>query len=190
MKRVETPLPGVCILEPKVHRDGRGFFLEAYNQRLFVELGITCPFVQDNHSRSTRGVVRGLHYQLDQPQDKLVRVIAGEVYDVAVDVRRGSPTFGKHVGVMLSAENMRMLFVPKGFAHGFCVTSDSAEFLYKCSDFYSPASERGVLWCDDELGIDWPLGGAEPVLSDKDRAYKTLRLQPEADLPVYQGDGS
>lgn len=190
MKRIDTELPGVCVLEPVVHGDRRGFFLESYNRQTFAELGITCDFVQDNHSRSSCGVVRGLHYQLGQAQDKLVRVMAGEVYDVAVDVRRGSPTFGRAVGVMLSGENMRMLFVPKGFAHGFCVVSESAEFLYKCSDFYAPAEERGVIWNDPQLGIEWPLGGAEPIVSPKDLAYGTLATRPADDLPVYQGDPS
>ncbi|MCP4377836.1 MAG: dTDP-4-dehydrorhamnose 3,5-epimerase, partial [bacterium] len=143
MKRIETNLPGVCIIEPDVFGDERGFFMESYNARSFEQLGINCTFVQDNHSRSRRGVVRGLHYQLEQPQAKLVRVTLGEVYDVAVDLRRGSQTFGQWTGVTLSDENKRMFFVPEGFAHGFCVISEFAEFAYKCSDFYAPQTERG-----------------------------------------------
>ena len=187
MKRIETALPGVCILEPALHGDHRGFFMEVYNQRTLEQLGISCKFVQDNHSRSIHGVVRGLHYQLGQPQDKLVRVLLGEVFDVSVDLRRGSPTFGQHVSVVLSAENRRMLFVPKGFAHGFCVISEYAEFVYKCSDFYAPAEERGILWSDEALGIAWPLEGVAPIVSSKDEAYGTLAARSPADLPVYEG---
>ena len=184
MKRIETNLPGVCIIEPDVHGDDRGFFMESYNQRDFAQLGIDCAFVQDNHSRSQCGVVRGLHYQLNQPQAKLVRVMLGEVYDVAVDVRRGSETFGRWAAVTLSAENKRMLFVPEGFAHGFRVISEFAEFAYKCSDFYAPAEERGIIWNDPELAIGWPLGDVEPILSTKDAAYGPLSAMNENDLPV------
>ena len=188
MNRIETAITGVCVLEPVVHGDGRGFFLEYYNERTFGRLGITHRFVQDNHSSSRRGVLRGLHYQLDAPQAKLVRVIAGEVFDVAVDVRLGSPTFGKWVGDFLSAENKRMLFVPEGFAHGFYVMSERAEFLYKCSDFYDPPSERGIIWNDADVAIDWPLAaGAQPTLSDRDRAFRSLREVDEKDLPLYPG---
>lgn len=186
MKRIDTDLPGVCIIEPTVFGDHRGFFMESYNQRTFAELGIHHAFVQDNHSRSYKGVLRGLHYQLNQPQAKLVRVTVGEVYDVAVDVRRGSPTFGKWVGVTLSAENKRMFFVPEGYAHGFYVISDHAEFMYKCSDFYAPAEERGVIWNDPDLAIDWPLNVDEPILSEKDQAYGTLSTRPVEDLPSFE----
>jgi dTDP-4-dehydrorhamnose 3,5-epimerase len=187
MKRIETPLPGVSILEPVVHGDRRGFFLESYNQQTFAKLGIHHVFVQDNHSRSQRGVLRGLHYQLGRPQAKLVRVIMGEVYEVAVDVRRGSPTFGKWTAVNLSAENMRMFFIPDGFAHGFYVLSEYAELCYKCSDFYAPQEERGIIWNDPDLAIVWPLSGAEPILSAKDAAYGMLATRPQADLPIYKG---
>ena len=182
MRRIETALPGVCIIEPKVFGDERGWFFECYHRRVFAELGIDCEFVQDNASRSQRGVLRGLHYQLARPQDKLVRVSVGEVYDVAVDVRVGSPTLGKWVGVTLSAENKRMLFVPKGYAHGFSVVSEVAEFVYKCSDFYAPAEERGVIWNDPGLAIPWPLARVEPNLSAKDRLYETLASRPAGDL--------
>jgi len=180
----------VCIIEPDVHGDDRGFFMESYNKRDFAQLGIDCAFVQDNHSRSQRGVVRGLHYQLGQPQAKLVRVMLGEVYDVAVDVRTGSETFGRWTSVTLSAENKRMLFVPEGFAHGFCVISESAEFAYKCSDFYAPAEERGIIWNDPELAIGWPLGDVEPILSTKDAAYGPLSAMRENDLPVCREGSS
>ena len=186
MKRTETAIEGVLLLEPVVHGDRRGFFLEFYNERTFRELGITHRFVQDNHSSSRAGVLRGLHYQLTHPQAKLVRVIAGEVFDVAVDVRRGSPTFGKWVGQVLSAENKRMLFVPEGFAHGFFVLSDEAQFLYKCSDFYDPQGERGIIWDDPEIAVEWPIvNGARPMLSEKDRRYPPLEQIAAGDLPVY-----
>jgi len=184
VKRIETNLPGVCIIEPDVHGDDRGFFMESYNQRDFARLGIDCTFVQDNHSRSQRAVIRGLHYQLDQPQAKLVRVTLGEVYDVAVDVRTGSETFGRWASVTLSAENKQMLFVPEGFAHGFCVISEFAEFAYKCSDFYAPADERGIIWNDPELAIPWPLGDHAPILSPKDAAYGPLSAMSNNDLPA------
>jgi dTDP-4-dehydrorhamnose 3,5-epimerase len=185
VKRSDTALPGVCILEGVVHGDERGFFTELYRADTFRAVGIDCAFVQDNYSRSAKGVLRGLHYQLGRPQAKLVRVLQGEVYDVAVDVRRGSPTFGRWVGEVLSAANRRSLFVPAGFAHGFCVMSASAEFLYKCSDLYAPAEERGIAWDDPQLAIPWPLDGAAPTLSAKDRAYGTLATRPEADLPRF-----
>src|SRR6185369_2035035 len=168
MKVLRTDLPGVLILEPKVFGDARGFFLESYNKRAFREAtGLDVEFVQDNHSSSARGVLRGLHYQIRQPQGKLVRVIAGEVFDVAVDLRRSSPTFGRWVGERLSGENRRMLWVPEGFAHGFLVTSQSAEFLYKTTDYYAPEHERTLLWSDPAIGIAWPLEG-EPQLKAKD----------------------
>ena len=185
MKRIDTDLPGVCILEPAVHGDERGFFMESYNAKTFLEAGIPHTFVQDNHSRSGRGVLRGLHYQLGHAQAKLVRVVSGEVFDVAVDVRRGSPTFGKWTGVRLSEQNHRMFFVPEGFAHGFCVLSEVADFLYKCTDFYSPPDERGIIWNDPGVGIDWPLDGREPVISAKDAAYGTLATRPPEDLPQF-----
>ena len=167
MKRIETSLPGVVILEPKVFGDARGFFFESWNKRTLTELGIDVDFVQDNHSKSQQGVLRGLHYQLHQPQGKLVRVIAGEVFDVAVDLRRSSPNFGKSVGFILSAENQRMAWIPPGFAHGFYVMSPVAEFLYKTTDYYAPAHECSLLWNDPALEIDWPLLG-EPLLAAKD----------------------
>ncbi|MCX7673830.1 MAG: dTDP-4-dehydrorhamnose 3,5-epimerase [Thiobacillaceae bacterium] len=174
MRVIETRLPGVLILEPKVFGDARGFFLESYNERTFAELGLPTRFVQDNHSRSARGVLRGLHYQIRQPQGKLVRVVRGAVFDVAVDLRRGSPTFGRWEGVELSEHNQRMLWVPPGFAHGFYVLSELADFLYKTTDFYAPEHERAIRWDDPDLAIAWPLAG-EPLLSAKDRAAPSLR---------------
>ncbi|ALD89748.1 dtdp-4-dehydrorhamnose 3,5-epimerase [Cupriavidus gilardii CR3] len=188
---IRTEIPEVLILEPKVFGDQRGFFFESFNSRQFAEAtGLNRVFVQDNHSRSARGVLRGLHYQIQHPQGKLVRVVAGEVFDVAVDIRKGSPTFGKAVGVTLSAENKRQLWVPEGFAHGFLVTSDHAEFLYKTTDYWYPEYERSLLWNDPALGIDWPIDG-EPMLAAKDAAGKPLA---EADLfssddPSLQGPG-
>lgn len=174
MQPTETGLPGLLVLEPRVFGDARGFFFESYNQRNFAEVtGFSQNFVQDNHSRSARNVLRGLHYQIKQPQAKLVRVVAGEVFDVAVDIRRSSPTFGKWFGTTLSAENKKMMWIPEGFAHGFLVLSDFAEFLYKTSDYWAPEHERSIAWNDGELGIAWPLHG-EPVLSDKDRTGKAL----------------
>jgi dTDP-4-dehydrorhamnose 3,5-epimerase len=170
MNVIQTAIPGVVIIEPKVFGDDRGFFYESYNQQRFEELTGSAPvFVQDNHSRSARGVLRGLHYQIQQTQGKLVRVTAGEVFDVCVDLRRSSPTFGQSVSVILSAENHRQFWVPPGFAHGFLVTSDSAEFLYKTTDYYAPQYERSLFWNDPALGIDWPLQ-QEPLLSVKDKA--------------------
>lgn len=175
MKVLATILPDVFILEPKVFGDARGFFFESYNKREFRgATGLDVDFVQDNHSRSSRGVLRGLHYQIAQPQGKLVRCVSGEIFDVAVDLRRGSPTFGRWVGNLLSAENRRQLWIPPGFAHGFLVLSESADFLYKTTDYYAPEYERCLRWDDPDLAIDWPMAGA-PVLSDKDRAGKWLR---------------
>lgn len=182
-ERVETELPGVIVLKPKVFRDARGFFAETYHAEKFADLGITVKFVQDNHSCSARGTLRGLHYQLRRPQAKLCRVIRGEVFDVAVDIRRGSPHFGKWAGVVLSAEEMNQIFIPAGFAHGFVVLSATAEFLYKCSDFYDPSSEGGVAWNDPDLGITWPI--SEPTLSEKDRQYPALRDISAERLPDY-----
>jgi dTDP-4-dehydrorhamnose 3,5-epimerase len=173
MKAIPTAIPEVVLIEPRVFGDDRGFFYESWNQRTLVDLGIHAEFVQDNHSRSQRNVLRGLHYQIDHAQGKLVRVTAGTVYDIAVDLRRSSPTFGKWVGFTLSADDKRMAWIPPGFAHGFCVTSDWAEFLYKTTDYWSPAHERTLLWNDPQLGIPWPLDG-EPVLAAKDKAGTPL----------------
>ena len=175
MNLIPTAIPDVLLLEPRVFGDERGFFLESWNKRTFAELGITADFVQDNHSRSQKNVLRGLHYQIEHAQGKLVRVTAGEVYDVAVDLRRSSPTFGRWVGFTLSAADKRMAWIPPGFAHGFLVTSDSAEFLYKTTDYYSPAHERTLLWNDPQLAIHWPLDG-EPLLAAKDKAGTPLAL--------------
>ena len=174
MKVTPTSLEGVVIIEPKVFGDARGFFYESFNQKSFnAATGLSETFVQDNHSRSVMGVLRGLHYQIQHPQGKLVRVTQGEVYDVAVDLRRSSPQFGQWVGVVLSAENKRQLWVPPGFAHGFVVTSESAEFLYKTTDYWYPEHERSLLWNDPGVGIDWPIHG-EPQLAVKDAAGKPL----------------
>jgi dTDP-4-dehydrorhamnose 3,5-epimerase len=170
-----TAIPGVLILEPKVFIDDRGFFYESFNARRFAELtGVKTDFVQDNHSKSARNVVRGLHYQIHQAQGKLVRVIAGEVFDVAVDIRKSSPTFGQWVGAMLSAENRRQRWMPAGFAHGFVVTSESAEVLYKTTDYWAPEYERCILWNDPAIGIEWPIDGT-PRLSGKDQVAKKLK---------------
>jgi dTDP-4-dehydrorhamnose 3,5-epimerase len=169
MNILETALPGVLIIEPRVFGDERGFFMETWNAEAFRAAGLDLSFVQDNHSRSSAGVLRGLHYQLTRPQGKLVRVTAGAVYDVAVDLRRSSAHFGRWVGVELSAENKRMLWVPPGFAHGFLTLSDGTDFLYKCTDLYAPADERCVAWDDAKIGIAWPLGSMVPQLSAKDR---------------------
>ncbi|MCW2382604.1 MULTISPECIES: dTDP-4-dehydrorhamnose 3,5-epimerase [unclassified Sphingobium] len=174
MNLIETAIDGVFIIEPKVFGDERGFFLESWNARAFEVAGLDVDFVQDNHSRSSRGVLRGLHYQQPGPQGKLVRVTAGAVFDVAVDMRRSSPTFGKSVGVELSAANKRMLWVPEGMAHGFLCLEDGTDFLYKCRGFYNPSHEHSLLWNDPALGIDWPLGDIVPQLSAKDMAGKPL----------------
>lgn len=169
MQVIKTKIPDVKVLEPKIFGDERGFFMETFREDLFRQQVADVTFVQDNHSKSTQGILRGLHYQLKQTQGKLVRVVSGEVYDVAVDLRRSSPTFGEWVGVVLSAENKRELWVPAGFAHGFYVTSESAEFVYKCTDYYAPEHERSLLWNDEKLAIDWPLvNGKAPSLSNKD----------------------
>ena len=173
MNVITTALPDVIVLEPKVFADARGHFFESYNRRALAEHGITADFVQDNHSSSTRGVLRGLHYQIQQPQGTLVRVVAGEVLDVAVDLRRSSPNFGRWASFVLSAENHRMAWIPAGFAHGFVVRSASAEFLYKTTDYYAPAYERTIVWNDPALAIDWQLDG-EPILSAKDAVGATL----------------
>lgn len=174
MNVIPTTIPDVLIIEPKVFGDERGFFFESFNHRQFAELiGRNVDFVQDNHSRSAKNVLRGLHYQIQQPQGKLVRVVQGTVFDVAVDIRRSSPTFGQYAAVELSAENKRMLWVPEGFAHGFVVLSDTAEFLYKTTDYWAPEFERSIAWSDPTIGIQWPIQG-EPSLSAKDQQAKAL----------------
>lgn len=167
MKIQPAGLPGAFLIEPTVHEDERGFFMETFRQNVFTEAGIAAEFVQDNHSLSRQGTLRGLHYQILHPQGKLVRVVRGEVFDVAVDLRRSSPTFGRWVGMVLSQTNHLQLYVPPGCAHGFCVLSDVAEFLYRCTDYYHPEHERTVLWNDPQLGIEWPV--RDPILSPKDR---------------------
>ena len=175
MNVIKTDIPDVMILEPKVFGDERGFFMESFNAEAFAKAtGVTTPFVQDNHSRSAKGVLRGLHYQLQQAQGKLLRVVRGTIFDVAVDIRKSSPTFGKWVGAELTADNNRQLWVPPGFAHGFVVLSESADVLYKTTDYYAPASERCISWDDPEIAIAWPEGIA-PILSAKDQAGKQLR---------------
>jgi dTDP-4-dehydrorhamnose 3,5-epimerase len=186
VKAIPTELPGVLIIEPEVHHDPRGFFLETYHQRKYVELGLPGPLVQDNHSHSVKGTLRGLHAQLERPQGKLVRAVHGEMFDVAVDIRRGSPTFGRWVGVVLSAQNFRQLWIPPGFAHGFCVLSEQVDVEYKCSDFYNPGDELTVLWSDPEIGIDWPV--RNPILSAKDAAALPLARVMER-LPVLDAVG-
>ena len=174
MKVIATAIPDVLIFEPKVFGDERGFFMESFNAQRFAELtGLKREFVQDNHSRSQQKVLRGLHYQVQQPQGKLVRVAAGEVFDVAVDIRKGSPTFGQWVGAILSAQNQLQMWVPEGFAHGFVVLSETADFLYKTTDYYAPAHERAILWNDPAIGIEWPFDW-QPQLSAKDINAKTL----------------
>ena len=175
MKITETKIPAVKLIEPKVFGDERGFFMETWNEKAFREAGINVTFVQDNQSRSAKNTLRGLHYQIKQPQGKLVRVTRGEVFDVAVDLRTNSPTFGQWVGEYLSEENNRMLWVPPGFAHGFLVTSERADFQYKCTDFYAPEHERAIHWADDQLAIDWPLDNSEELLvSQKDKQAVSL----------------
>jgi dTDP-4-dehydrorhamnose 3,5-epimerase len=176
----------VKLLAPTVIEDDRGFFMESYNRRVLTSLGISHAFVQDNHSRSSRGVVRGLHYQLGHAQAKLVRVTRGRVFDVVVDIRRGSPSFARWAGVELSEDNRLCFFAPEGFAHGLLVLSDIADFQYKCSDFYSPKDERGLPWNDPAIGIEWPLDGLRPVLSDKDRQWQSLDTVSPDQLPEYR----
>ena len=184
MKRTDTALAGVCILEPRVFEDARGWFTESYRADALATLGISTPFVQDNQSFSRRGVLRGLHYQIGRPQDKLVRVLQGEIFDVAVDIRRGSPTFGKWTGDLLSSANRRQMFIPGGFAHGFLVMSETAEVLYKCSDYYAPAEERGILWNDPKVGVEWPIQGITLQLHPRDAAFPALDRALEKDLPA------
>ena len=183
----ETDLPGVVILTPSIHRDPRGFFLESYNQSVFSALGIRHGFVQDNHSQSVKSTLRGLHFQTRNPQAKLCRVVQGEVWDVAVDIRLDSPTFGRWTGVVLSEENFRQVYVPAGFAHGFTVLSEKAQFLYKCSSPYSAQDDRGIRWNDPQLAIDWRC--SNPLLSVKDQCLPLLKDVPMGDLPPFERDG-
>jgi dTDP-4-dehydrorhamnose 3,5-epimerase len=183
LKRIDTALAGVCVIEPVVHGDARGYFLESFHADKYKALGIDARFVQSNVSHSARGVLRGLHYQWPNPQGKLVSVLEGEVYDVAVDIRRGSPTFGQWEAAMLTADNHRQLWIPEGFAHGFCVVSEAATFMYQCTALYDPAADAGVRWSDAAIGIDWPI--AEPLLSAKDQQAPFLAdVSPER-LPVF-----
>ncbi len=176
MKVIPTELPECLILEPNVHADDRGFFLESWNRKTFEEIGLDVDFVQDNHSVSSRGVLRGIHYQIEKPQGKLVRITQGSVFDVAVDLRRRSPTFGRWTATRLSMENMRMLWIPPGFGHAFLVLSEQAHFQYKCTEFYSPEHDRGIRWDDPEIGIEWPVETSfEPKLSEKDIALPLLK---------------
>ena len=185
---IATKIPDLYIIEPKVFGDDRGYFMETYSQKGFAEAGLTMTFVQDNESKSRKGVLRGLHFQTKQTQGKLVRVTQGEVWDVAVDLRKGSPTYGQWEGVYLSAENKRQFYVPEGFAHGFVVTSEEAIFNYKCTDFYAPEYDSGLLWNDEDVAIKWPLEGlGEILLSEKDQKQKTLKELK--DLPfIYEGE--
>jgi dTDP-4-dehydrorhamnose 3,5-epimerase len=183
MKVIETALPGALVLEPQVFGDARGFFYESYNEAKYLAAGVDHRFVQSNVSRSARGVLRGLHYQWPNPQGKLVSVLEGEVYDVAVDIRRGSPTFGQSVGVMLTADNHRHFWVPEGFAHGFCVLSEFATFTYQCTALYDAKADAGIRWNDADLGIDWPLSA--PLLSDKDGKTPLLKDVAPERLPIF-----
>jgi dTDP-4-dehydrorhamnose 3,5-epimerase len=184
MKLIRTALDGCVVIEPDVHGDSRGFFYESFNQRRFAEAGLDLNFVQTNVSRSSKGVLRGLHYQWPNPQGKLVSVLEGEVYDVAVDIRRGSPTFGRWAAAILSADNKRHFWIPEGFAHGFAVLSDHATFVYQCTALYDRASDAGIRWNDAALAIDWPISA--PSLSDKDQKAPFLADVPEAKLPVFE----
>jgi dTDP-4-dehydrorhamnose 3,5-epimerase len=184
MKVIETTLPGALILEPQVFGDSRGFFYESYHQARYKDVGVTGNFVQTNVSRSAKGVLRGLHYQWPNPQGKLVSVLEGEVYDVAVDIRRGSPHFGHWAGVMLTADNHRHFWIPEGFAHGFCVLSEFATFTYQCTALYDPAADAGVRWNDADIGVDWPIG--TPLLSEKDGKTPLLRDIATDRLPVFE----
>lgn len=184
MKITPMQIPEVLLIEPDVYGDKRGFFMESWHKRKFADHGLMVDFVQDNHSRSGQGVLRGLHYQLHQPQGKLVRVVTGSVLDVAVDIRTGSPTFGQWVSTELSADNGHQLYIPPGFAHGYCVMSELADFLYKCTDYYAPQDEHGILWNDPAIGIDWPEG--DFIISEKDAANSHLDAMTDV-LPVYQG---
>jgi len=182
---IETSLPGVIIIEPKVFKDARGLFFEMYRENEYQEAGITGSFVQENHSHSTKGVLRGLHYQLKHPQGKLFTVLRGELFDVVVDIRVGSPTFGRSMTVLLSADNHRQLYIPPGYAHGCCAISDVVDLVYKATDYYQPTDEYGIAWNDPILAIDWPV--ASPLLSPKDASYVYLQDQAAALLPRYTG---
>ena len=184
MKMIKTTLPGVLIFEPKVLPDGRGYFLETWSLKRYEDAGIKESFVQDNVSFSQKGILRGLHFQCPQSQGKLVQVLSGQVFDVAVDIRAGSPAFGQWVSTILSEANHRQMYAPVGFAHGFCVLSETATFLYKCTDYYNSSTEAGIIWNDPEIGIDWPV--KEPVLSDKDSRYPCLKDIPAGKLPQYK----
>ena len=180
IKVSKCPIEGLYIIEPAVHGDSRGYFMETYNQRDMEEAGLSMKFVQDNQSMSVKGVLRGLHFQINHPQDQLVRVINGEVFDVAVDLREGSATYGKWYGVVLSAENKKQFFVPKGFAHGFVVLSDYAEFAYKCSDFYHPGDEGGLMYNDPDIGVEWPIEpGTQLIMSDRDQKWGGIKEYTE-----------
>jgi dTDP-4-dehydrorhamnose 3,5-epimerase len=182
MNIITTSIEGILIIEPQTFEDQRGFFMETYNQSRYVEAGVNKVFVQDNLSYSLKGTVRGLHFQIKNPQAKLVHVITGEIFDVAVDIRPGSATFGQWTGIHLSDKNRRQLYIPEGFAHGFCVLSDAARFSYKCSDFYAPEDEGGIIWSDPDIGISWPL--ENPIISEKDKQYPKLSDLKHEQLPV------
>jgi dTDP-4-dehydrorhamnose 3,5-epimerase len=184
LKFEKTPLPGVLIIEPDVYKDARGFFLETFHERKYAEAGVLGPFVQDNHSHSARGTLRGLHTQLKRPQGKLIRVVEGEIYDVALDIRRGSPSFGRWIGVRISGEDFRQLWIPPGFAHGFCVMSEVAHVEYKCTELYDPSDELTLAWNDPSVAIAWPV--AQPVLSKRDAAAPPLAAL-EGRLPLFTG---
>ena len=188
MNIITTNLPGVIVIEPKVYVDKRGFFLETFREDVLLQAGINAHFVQDNHTRSSQGVLRGLHYQMTQTQGKLVRVATGSVFDVVVDVRSGSPTFGQWFGTELNEDNIKMIYVPPGFAHGFVVLSETTDFIYKCTDYYHPESEQGIAWDDPDLNIDWSVAEiAEKIsLSDKDKQNVKLKDQPAEKLPAYK----
>lgn len=183
LQTIKTAIPDVLIFRPEVFSDSRGFFMEIYHQEKYRKGGLNKIFVQDNHSRSKKRILRGLHYQLNHPQGKLVFVVKGEVFDVAVDIRQGSPTFGQWVGEVLSAENNQQMFIPEGFAHGFCVLSESADFIYKCTDFYHPEDDRGIMWSDKTIGVTWPV--TNPIVSDKDSTLPRLHDISKELLPEY-----
>jgi len=183
MKITPSHIPEVLIIEPDVHGDARGFFMETWHAKKYADAGLAVNFVQDNQSRSKKGILRGLHYQLEHPQGKLVRVTSGTVFDVAVDIRKGSPSFGQWIGIELSGENFKQLYVPPGFAHGFCVLSESADFLYKCTDFYAPEDEHCIRWDDPDIGVEWP--GQDFLVSEKDAQASPLK-DMDAYLPVYK----
>lgn len=189
LKLINTSIPDVILIEPNVYNDSRGFFLETFHHRKYADVGIDQLFVQDNYSHSKQGIIRGLHYQLIHPQGKLIFVMKGEIFDVAVDIRQGSPSFGQWFGTSLSAENKRQMYVPQGFAHGFCVLSESADVMYKCTDSYDAKDEHGIFWSDETIAIGWPV--KTPILSDKDNGFQKLTEISENDLPVYGGaDGT